>query len=61
MPEMTNTGKHHRDAVFIGSSDDFFVSDAAPRLDNAGCAGVGYDVDSVAEREERIGCDDRTA
>ena len=57
--EMTYAGEHHREAALVGGGDHLVVAHAAARLDHRRGAGVGDDVEAVAEREERVGRDDR--
>src|SRR5690606_396198 len=58
---MAIAGEYHRNAVFVGGGDDFFIAYRAAGLDDCGCAGIGEYVKAVAEREERIRGDDRAA
>src|SRR5690606_31050927 len=55
MPEVAVAGEHHGQAAFVGGGDDFVVAHAATRLDDAGCAGVGHNVETVTEGEEGVG------
>ena len=59
MPEVADAGEHHRDAALVGGGDHFVVAHAAAGLDHRDGAVVGDDVEAVAEREERVGRDDR--
>src|SRR5690606_20415092 len=58
--EMASAGVDHGQAAFVGGRDDFVVAYAAARLDDAGGAGVGHDVQAVAKWKERVGGDRRT-
>ena len=60
VPEVPDAGEDHRDAALVRGGDDLVVAHAAARLDHRGGAVVGDDVEAVAEREERIGRDDRS-
>ena len=59
VPEVAHAGEHHRDAVLVGGGDHLVVAHGAARLDHGDGAVVGDDVEAVAEREERVGGDDR--
>ena len=41
MPEMAHSGHDHRQATFVGGSDDVLVLDRATRLDDGACACIG--------------------
>ena len=58
--EMADAGEHHGNAMLIGCGNDFFIANAATRLDNAGGTGFSQHIHAIAEREERIGGDGRT-
>ena len=55
MPEMTNSGEHHRHSMLVGSCDHFFVPHGTARLDHGRDAGPARGVDAVAEWEEGVG------
>src|SRR5579875_1650624 len=59
MPEMPNTGEHHRQAMFLARLDRFSVAHGAAGLDDCGDAGAGSLIDVVAEGKERIECQHR--
>lgn len=52
--EMPNTGKYHRNAVFVGGGNHFGIAHRTAGLDHRLDAGFGGGVDAVAEREKRI-------
>ena len=54
MSEMTYASVDHDDATFVSCIDHFLVAHGAARMDYASCAGIDYDVQSIAEREEGI-------
>jgi hypothetical protein len=58
MPEVADAGKYHRDSALVGSRYHFGVAHASARLDDRDRALVGYDIEAVAEREERVRRDD---
>ena len=55
MPEMTHSGKHEHQAVFVGRIDDFLIADGAPGFDDGLDSGPGSSVDAVPEGKEGVG------
>src|SRR5919201_2626577 len=53
--EVTETGEYHRHPVRVGGGDHVVVPDGAAGLDHRRGAGLGHDVEAVAEREEGVG------
>ena len=60
MSKVSHAGEDHRDAMFVGGSDDFVVLDRAAGLDDGFGAGVGRFVQAVAERIEGVGSHGRS-
>ena len=60
MPEVALAGEDHRHAVLVGGGDRPRVAHRAARLDHGGDARLRGLVDAVAEREERVGREDRS-
>ena len=54
MPEMAHASEHHREIMFIGSRNHFFIADRTARLNDSGGTGFGSGVQSISKREERI-------
>src|SRR5215510_3518606 len=61
MPEMTHAGEHHGEPLLVGGGDHLVVPHAAAGLDDRFRARLGHRVHAVAEREESIRGDDRSA
>ena len=61
MPEMPHAREHHRDACRVGGGDHLGVAQRAAGLDDGGGAGFDRRDQSVGEREERVGGDDRAS
>ena len=59
MLEMSKAGKDHRQAVFVCRLDTFFVAHRAAGLDDCRDAEVRGFIDIVAEREKRVGSENR--
>src|SRR3954471_448124 len=59
MPEVPHAGKNHGDAAFVRRRDYFVVPYAAAWLDHRNGAGLGDDVQSIAERKESVRSDHR--
>lgn len=59
MPEVPLPGQHHRQSALVSGGDDFVVAHGAAGLNHGADAGVGEDVEAVAEREECIGRGER--
>ena len=58
---MPDAGEHHGKAAFVGGGDHVRVAHGAARLDDRGGAGIGRGEQTISEREERVGGDDRPA
>ena len=52
--EVAFAGEDHRDAVLVGSGNDFRVAHAATGLDDCFDARSGGGIEAIAEREERV-------
>lgn len=52
--EMSHASKYHGDAVLVGSSDDFFITHRAARLDDALDASFGGVVNAITEWEKCV-------
>src|SRR5687768_5586678 len=61
MAEMADAGEHHRDVRGVGGGDDFVVLFAASGLSDRGHPGFDSGLETVREREERIGCEHAAA
>ena len=57
---MTDGREDHGDAMFIRGSDHFRIAYGTARLDDGSGTGIGHDVQAVPERDECIGCHNRT-
>ena len=55
MREVAGTGQVQSNADFFRRRDDFFVANGAAGLDNGLNAGVEKHLQTIGEREERIG------
>ena len=60
MEEVPGAGDVHRHAGSVGRLDDRVVTDRSAGLDDRAYAGSHQDLGAVGEREERVGCGDRT-
>src|SRR5688500_2310636 len=60
MSKLAHAGEYHRDPLLIRSGNHLFIADAAARLDDRCRSGLDDDIQSIAERKERIGSDRRT-
>ena len=58
MSEITLTGKHHGDSMFISSIDDLFIPYASTGLDDSLDACFGGKINRISERKERIASKD---
>ena len=59
MVEVPDAGEVERDAGCLGGRDHLVVADRAAGLGDRAHAGVGQDLESVGEREERVAGRDR--
>src|SRR5262245_50742349 len=59
MEEVARACQHESDARLVGGLDDLGLLLRSCRFDDCGDAGCRCLVDSVAEREERVGCENR--
>ena len=57
---MPIAAEDHRDVISVAEIDGILIFDASARLDDGGYAGLMSYFDTVIEREEGIGCHDRT-
>src|SRR5436190_10330158 len=58
MFEMPDAGENHREIVLIRRGNHFLVTDRSARLNDGGDAMLCRFINSVAEREERVRCQD---
>lgn len=56
MFKMTNSGKYHRNFIFVTIVDTQFVFYRATRLNNSGNSGIFCQLNTIREREESIAC-----
>src|SRR6266550_4557565 len=54
VPEVSSTGKHHREASLIGRGDHFLIAHGTTGLHHGRCASVRHGIQSVAERKECV-------
>src|SRR5471032_1270852 len=55
VPEVAASGKHHREAALVGGGNHFRILHRPARLHHRRRARVGDGIETVAEREERVG------
>ena len=60
MEEVAGAGEVHGHAGLLGRFDDLLIADGAARLHDGLDARVDKHLGTIGEREERIGCRDRT-
>jgi hypothetical protein len=54
MPEVPSAGHDHRETVLVGGGDHFLVTLRAAGMHDGGRAGLGYSIEAVAKRKERV-------
>ena len=55
MPEVAHAGEHHRQPRGIGGGDDIVITQRTPWLNDRRGPGLGNGIQSVGEREKRVG------
>src|SRR5580698_5545211 len=60
MAEVADAGEDHGHAEFVGGRDDVLVLDRSSGLNDGGSACRSNSFEAVGEREERVGCSDRS-